>query len=69
MIRETLISHKSEVIITLPENYVDREIEITIDLAKDKKDQKYYDQFFGVLKDKDLDEELNKLRGEWEREF
>lgn len=69
-LREVRIVSDRKITIDLPEYFDKKEIEIIIIPYNDKRRKPVnFNKFFGVMKVENLDEEIRKLRGEWEREW
>ena len=65
MVRQLIIPEKDEIKIRIPKDYVNHQIEISIDLLKSNDSN--FDKYFGIMNTENLDKEIENLRNEWER--
>ena len=73
MVRTILIPKKADIHLSIPEEYIGKEIEITylaLDELESKKEPVTMSEFFGILDDKTyeaLKKHTEKARKEWNR--
>ena len=64
MITKTFIAKNKELTINLPREYINKEIEIVIDIKHKSKIN--FDKYFGIMKNNnDIEDEIKNIREEW----
>ena len=72
MLKEKITPKENKIEINIPEEYVNKEVEVTVRLTNgiaDKEKIKIIDESYGIMNIENLDDEVKKLRDEWDREF
>jgi hypothetical protein len=64
MYSEKITPKTNEIVINIPKSYIDKELYIKITPGKKIKN---FNKYFGVMQTENIEDEIKRIRNEWER--